>query len=140
MRIGRASLTIVLLAGCGGAPGVSAMQLAVDNTSGLRLSQIGSVAVLVLEGDHPDCAHATALRSPLDDPSLKVDAHALFAVDGTPQRVTGIPAGAALLFYVDAYATPDGSHPRIGRGCTETMLTAGQESAVSITLTAAPDN
>jgi hypothetical protein len=136
LRIGLA----LWLAGCGGGAGVSAMQLAVDGTGGLRASQIGSVAVLVLDGDHPDCAHATALRTPLDDPSLRVDAHALFTVDGTPERLTGIPAGPELLFYVDAFATPDGSHPRIGRGCTETTLTAGQESPVSITLTAAPDN
>jgi hypothetical protein len=130
----------LLLAGCGGGAGVSAMQLAVDGSSGLRASQIGSVAVLVLDGDLADCAHVTALRTPLDDPSLRVDAHALFAVDGTPQRLTGIPAGPQLLFYVDAFATPDGSHPRIGRGCVETTLTAGQENDVAITLTAAPDN
>jgi hypothetical protein len=139
MRSGLTAIAL-LLAGCGGGAGVSAMQLAVDGASGLRASEIGSVSVLVLDGDHADCAHATALRTPLDDPSLHVDAHALFAIDGNPQRLTGIPAGPQLLFYVDAFATPDGSHPRVGRGCVETTLPAGQESSVSITLTAAPDN
>jgi hypothetical protein len=135
----RLLVAAMLLGGCGGASGVGEMHMAVDGASGLRSSQVGSVAVLVLGGDRADCDHALKPRSPLDDPSLTVLAHALFVVDGSSKRLTGIPAGEKLVFYVDAFDSADGSRPRVGRGCTETTLQAGQAGGVSITLTAASD-
>jgi len=127
-----------LLVGCGGAAGVDDMRLALDATSGLRASQVGSVVVLVL--GRADCARALAPHSPLDDPSLVVVAHALFTVDGNPKRLGGLPAGEPLTFYVDAFDSPDGRRPRVGRGCAEATLSSAQASGLSIMLTAAPDD
>ena len=137
----RALLLALALGGCGGATAtVSEMQMGIDAASGLLASQVGSVAVLVLSGDKADCARALKPRHPLDDPSFIVLAHALFTVDGSSKRLPGIPAGEKLVFYVDAFDSPDGSRPRVGRGCVETTLTAGQSAGISIVLTAADDN
>ena len=47
---------------------------------------------------------------------------------------------ATAQFYVDAFGTPDGRRPRVGRGCTESTLQAGKSEGVSITLEAAADD
>lgn len=130
---------LLALAGCGGGTAtVSEMQMGIDSASGLTAGQVGSVAVLVLGST--DCTHVLKPKHPLDDPSMTVLAHALFTVDGSSKRLPGIPAGEPLVFYVDAFDSPDGSRPRVGRGCVETTLTAGQSSGISVVLTAAADD
>jgi len=128
---------VLLLCGCGGSAGVSSVQMALGTASGLDPSEVKSVEVLVLGGDHATCDRALLPASPLDDPELMVLRHALFAVDGSAKHLGGVPAGQHLVFYAEAYKTPDGQRPYIGRGCAEGELTAGASEGVSITLTAA---
>jgi hypothetical protein len=125
-------------AGCGGVESVSTVQMALDTASGLTPADVGSVQILVLGGERATCERALAPVSPLDDPELEVLRHALFTVDGSAKHLTGVPAGRPLVFYADAFKSPDGAPPRTGRGCAEGMLAAGASSGISITLTAAP--
>lgn len=136
----RLLLVTLLAAGCGaGEAAVTGMQLALGS-SGLTASDVQSVEVLVLGGPKATCAHALTPHHPLDDPELAVVRHALFTVDGTARKLTGIPAGEPLAFYVDAFGTPDGRRPRVGRGCSENTLEEGKSTGVSITLEAAADD
>jgi hypothetical protein len=136
----RLLLVTLLAGGCGAAESeVSSMQLSLGS-SGLMASDVQSVQVLVLGGPQATCDHALQPHSPLDDPELTVVRHALFTFDGTARKLTGIPADQPLAFYVDAFATPDGRRPRVGRGCSENTLEEGKSTGVSITLEAAPDD
>jgi hypothetical protein len=128
---------LLLLCGCGGSAGVSSVQMALGTASGLDPARVKSVEVLVLGGDSASCARALQPASPLDDPELTVLKHALFAVDGSAKHLGGVPAGQHLVFYAEAFESPDGVRPYIGRGCAEGELTAGASQGVSITLTAA---
>src|SRR5262249_40388329 len=125
--------------GCGGTS-IEGMSVALSAGSGLDPADVQSVQVLVLGGDRATCDRALQPHSPLDDPELVVVRHALFTVDGAAKRLSGIPAGEPLVFYVDAFKSPDGSRPRVGRGCTEATIDAGQSAMISITLQSAPDN
>jgi hypothetical protein len=98
---------------------------------------VQSVEVLVLGGDAATCARALRPASPLDDSELMVIRHALFAVDGSAKHLSGVPAGQHLVFYAEAFKTPDGQRPYVGRGCAESELHAGAAEGVAITLTAA---
>jgi hypothetical protein len=119
-------------AGCGGDAAVGEMRLAL--TGGLSAADIGSVEVLVLGGPSATCARALAPQSPLDDPELTVVAHALFTFDGTAKHLA-VPADEALVFYAEAFHSPDGERPRIGRGCAEGELAGGHSGGVTIDLT-----
>jgi hypothetical protein len=127
-----------LAAGCGADATVGEVQMALGG-SGLQVSDVGSVEILVLGGDRATCMRALQPQSPLDDPELEIVRHALFTVDGTPKHLTGIPADRPLVFYAEAFKSPDGHRPRIGRGCTEDTLASGKSAGVSITLTADSD-
>ncbi len=126
----RALWLIALLAGCGEAETAIALRM-----SGLMASDVGSVQVLVLGG--ATCERVLLPMEPLDDPELELVAHALFVADGTTKRLTA-PADRALVFYADAFKSPDGKRPRVGRGCAETTLSSGRSTGVAITITATP--
>ena len=132
-------LALLFSTACGGGATVSSMQLALAPGSGLAPGDVGSVEILVLGGARPTCARALAPASPLDDPELEVVRHALFTVDGTAKHLTGIPAGEPLVFYAEAFQSPDGKRPRVGRGCAAATLAAGKSAGVSITLTKSDD-
>jgi hypothetical protein len=126
----------LVLLGCGGAPTVAAVQMALGADSGLSAADVGSVEILVLGGDRATCERALEPQSPLDDPELEVLRHALFTVDGTAKHLADIPADQHLVFYAEAFRSPDGVRPRVGRGCTEATLAAGKSSGVSLVITA----
>jgi hypothetical protein len=131
-------LALTLLVGCGGSSeGISSVSMALWTSSGLDPANVQSVEVLVLGGNAATCARALQPVSPLDDPELTVVRHALFAVDGSAKHLGGVPAGQHLVFYAEAFKTPDGQRPYVGRGCAEGELHAGASEGVSITLTAA---
>lgn len=133
----RAMCLLLLLAGCGGAGPVSAVQMELGTASGLTAADVGSVQILVLGGERATCERALQPVSPLDNPELTVVRHALFTVDGSAKHLTGVPAGEHLVFYADAFRSTDGSPPRTGRGCAEGTLVAGSSRGIAITLTAA---
>ncbi len=130
---------LVCAAGCVVEPTIESVEMAIDSTSGLQASDVGSVEILVLGGDQATCVRALEPVSPLDDPELEVVRHALFTVDGTAKHLTGIPADRHLVFYAEAFQSPDGQRPRIGRGCAEQTLASGKSAGVSITITASTD-
>jgi hypothetical protein len=136
----RALLAAFLLAGCGDATSVTSVKMTMDASSGLEASQVGSVEILVIDGPTATCMRVLQPHSPLDDPELEIVAHALFTLDGTAKHLAGIPADRHLVFYAEAFQSPDGARPRIGRGCSEGQLAAGSSAAVSIVLTAASDD
>jgi hypothetical protein len=129
-----ACLTLALF-GCSGGGPVAETRMELSTAGGLGASSVGSVMVLVLTGAHASCDAALAPPSPLDDADLQVVQHALFTVDGTAKHLS-IPAGEELVFYAEAFASSDGSGARIGRGCAEAKLSAGESAGVPITLTA----
>ncbi len=130
---------VFLWAGCGGGGGgATSVSMTMTAASGLAPSDVGSVEILVLDGAMATCDRALAPPSPLDDPSLMVVAHALFNADGTAKHLS-VPAGQHLVFYADAFKSPDGGRPRVGRGCSEGTLAAGSSVGVSIMLGAAAD-
>jgi hypothetical protein len=133
----RTIFSILLLIGCSGGGPVAETRMELS-TAGLGGSSVGSVMVLVLSGAHATCDAALAPPSPLDDADLQVVQHALFAVDGTAKHLS-IPADEELVFYAEAFASSDGSGTRIGRGCAEAKLSAGESAGVPITLTATHD-
>ena len=126
-----------LASGCGGGDRtVESVPMALHTESGLNPADVQSVEVLVLGGERATCARALQPQSPLDDPELDVLRHALFTVDGSAKHLSGIPADRPLVFYVEAFKSPDGQRPRIGRGCAEETLAAGKSSGVSISIEA----
>jgi hypothetical protein len=133
------ALMALLLAGCGAPSSAPSVKISMDAASGLTASQVGSVEILVIGGASPTCMRTLAPHSPLDDPELEILMHALFTVDGSSKRLTGVPADRPLVFYAEAFQSPDGARPRIGRGCTEATLGEGQSAGISIVLTAASE-
>ena len=123
-----------LLVGCAAEP-IAQMHMQLDSGGGLAPSDVGSVVLLVLDGPRASCMRALEPPSPLDDPELEVVSHALFTVDGTAKHLT-LPAERKLVFYVDAFNSPDGRPPHVGRGCSEATLAADRSSGVAITISA----
>jgi hypothetical protein len=134
-RIARIAFCTLSLAGAGCSDGprtVESVTMALGAAGGLNPADVRSVEVLVLGGDRATCTRALQPQNPLDDPELDVLRHALFTVDGSAKHLSGIPADRHLVFYVEAFMSPDGQRPRIGRGCAEDTLAAGKSSGVSI--------
>jgi len=129
----RAACLTVMLLGCGGGVPLAETRMELS-TADLGGQSIGSVMVLVLGGAHASCDAALAPPTPLDDADLQVIEHALFTIDGTAKHLS-IPAGEELVFYAEAFASSDGSGARLGRGCAEAKLSAGESAGVPITLT-----
>jgi hypothetical protein len=109
--------------------------MSLHTAGSLGMGDVGSVVLLVLEGDKASCKRALEPASPLDDPELDVVRHALFTVDGAAKHLS-LPADRPLVFYVEAYRSADGSGNRVGRGCSEATLDAGKSSGVSIVISA----
>lgn len=136
----RGLYAFLFCAACGdGAAPVTSVHMTMSQASGLSAADVGSVEILVLGGDRATCARALQPHSPLDDPELAVLLHALFTVDGTAKHLAGVPADRHLVFYAEAFKSPSGQRPRVGRGCAEGQLAAGSSSGISIVLTAAGD-
>jgi hypothetical protein len=128
-----ACIVALALAGCADLPPTASARLALG-TSDLATA-VGAIEVLVLDGADPTCRHALMGASPLDDPSLDIVAHALFAVDGEPKHLS-IPAGKKLVFYAEAFDSPAVGRARLGRGCAEQMLSAGASAPITIVISA----
>jgi hypothetical protein len=127
-------VALLALLGCAcGQVAVEEFPLRIE-TRALSPGDVGSVLVLVLGGERATCDRVRATMDPLDDPELEILRHALFTADGTAKRLS-VPADVPLVFYAQAFRSPDGKRPAIGTGCVETTLPAGKSTGVSIIIT-----
>jgi hypothetical protein len=138
MRRAIAILALMMAPACGGAEpdGVVRATMALSGAS-LDATNVKSVGVTVVGGAGASCPRALALAHPIDDPTLEIVAHALFVLDGAPGRPPPslrVPSGRPLVFYAEAFRSPDGERPRIGRGCAEATLN-GPHADITVAIT-----
>jgi hypothetical protein len=127
------TLALLSLAACGGEPDTVVRATMALSGASLDETTVRSVGVTVAAGDQASCPRVLRTSHPVDDPKLEIVAHALFVMGDSAPASLRVPSGRALVFYAEAYRSPDGERPRLGRGCAEATLT-GAQADISVTI------